>query len=94
MDGWQGSVDVITTGEQDDKNAALETLFNIFQVLAKFPQALQDPVMARLFNQLVEKAGVSPLLVNGRSGAGAQTAPDTAAAAQLPTNIGAQPATA
>jgi hypothetical protein len=60
---WEGSVDVITTGEQKNKTAMLETLFNIFKTVASSPGILQDPVLARLFNQLVEMAGVSPLLL-------------------------------
>lgn len=63
LDGWEGQVDVVTTGEQKNKSAALETLFNIFKIVATTPQILQDPVLARLFNQLVEAAGVSPLLL-------------------------------
>jgi hypothetical protein len=64
-DGWEGRADVITTGEQKNKTAALETLFNIFKVVAQTPQLLQDPVLRRLFNQLVESAGISPMLLNG-----------------------------
>ena len=41
----------------------LETLFNVFKVAAQAPQILNNPVLARLFNQLVEVAGVSPLLL-------------------------------
>ncbi len=60
---WEGNVDVITTGEQKNKTAMLETLFSIFKTVAQAPQLLQDPVLGRLFNQLVEIAGVSPLLL-------------------------------
>jgi hypothetical protein len=56
------NVDVITTGEQKNKSVMLETLFNIFQVVARTPQLLQDPILQKLFNQIVELAGVSPLM--------------------------------
>ena len=77
FDDWEGNTDVITTGEQENKEAAMETLFNLFQVLAKFPTALQDPVLKGLFNQIVEKAGSSPItLGTGRaSGTEVPTAP-------------------
>jgi hypothetical protein len=90
FDDWKGSVDVITTGEQENKDTMMETLFNLFQVVAKFPQVLQNPVMARLFNQMVETAGVSPLLfgaTGSANAAGPQVAPATAAPQQLPTAI-------
>lgn len=56
------NVDVVTTGEQKNKAVVLETLYNIFQVVAQNPQALQDPMLSRLFNQIIETAGVSPAL--------------------------------
>ncbi|MBX3498114.1 MAG: hypothetical protein KF889_01620 [Alphaproteobacteria bacterium] len=62
---WAGTVDVITTGEQKNKAVVLETLFNVFKTVATAPQLLQDPVMARLFNQIVEIAGISPVLLQG-----------------------------
>jgi hypothetical protein len=85
FDDWQGVVDVITTGEQKNKAAMLETLFNVFKTVAQAPQILQDPTLARLFNQLVETAGVSPLLLQPK---GAPTEP----AQQLPEEITAQAA--
>ena len=45
---WEGKVTVITTGEQKNKAAVLETLFNIFQTVATNPQMLQDPQLARI----------------------------------------------
>jgi hypothetical protein len=89
FDDWEGTVDVITTGEQENKDAVMETLFNIFQIVAKFPQVLQDPVMARLFNQIVEKAGVSPLLLGTKGQSAAQTAPSPGptTAQPMPTSI-------
>jgi hypothetical protein len=85
---WRGKVEVITTGEQKNKAVMLETLFNIFQVVAKNPQVLQDPVMRRLFNQIVESAGYSPLLLDGPQGQQPQA--PAAPAQQLPDKIGAE----
>lgn len=84
---WKGSVDVITTGEQKNKAVALETLFNIFKTVAAAPQLLQDPVLARLFNQMVEMAGVSPMLLQSR----APAQPSLPATAALPANTSALP---
>lgn len=81
---WEGHVDVITTGEQRNKTAMLETLFNVFQIVANNPAILQDPVLGRLFNQMVEMAGVSPLLLQSNA---AQTPPQQPANQQLPDNI-------
>ena len=61
VQGLEGNVDVITTGEQRNKSVMLETLFNVFQIIAKNPAILQDPTLARIFNQMVEMAGVSPV---------------------------------
>jgi hypothetical protein len=56
------NVEVVTTGEQKNKAVVLETLYNVFSVVAQNPQVLADETMRRLFNQLVETAGVSPAL--------------------------------
>jgi len=85
FEDWQGTVDVVTTGEQKNKAAMLETLFNVFKTVAQAPQILQDPTLARLFNQLVETAGVSPLLLQPKG-------VPTEAAKQLPEEIAAQAA--
>ncbi|MBS4082922.1 MAG: hypothetical protein KGZ73_05175 [Rhizobiales bacterium] len=69
------NVDVITTGEQKNKAVVMETLFNVFGVVAKNPAILQDPVLARLFNQIVEIAGVSPLLLKPAPGTSATPTP-------------------
>lgn len=49
---------VITTGEQKDKAATLDAINNIMMTYAKNPQALQDPVLALLFKEAVQMAGV------------------------------------
>jgi hypothetical protein len=80
MKDWEGSVSVITGSEQENTDQVLGALFNVFQTIAKFPQALQDPTMQRLFSQILEKSGVSPLIMGNGGGAPAQSA-----APQMPT---------
>jgi hypothetical protein len=76
---WMGTVDVITTGEQKNKAAMLETISNVIKFVTsmQLPDgrnlALEDGPMRRLFLQLMEMAGVSPLLLSG-----AQAAPTPA----------------
>jgi hypothetical protein len=66
---WMGTVDVITTGEQKNKAAMLETLSNVIKFITsmQLPDgrnlALEDGPMRSLFLQLMEVAGVSPLLL-------------------------------
>jgi hypothetical protein len=84
---WEGKIEVITTGEQKNKAVMLETLFNIFQVVAKNPGVLQDPVLRRLFNQIVEAAGYSPLLLDGPNGPAANQPIQQPTGAELPSEI-------
>ena len=49
---------VITTGEQKNKAAIMESLSNLMMVYMKNPQATQDPVLSLLFKQIVEMSGV------------------------------------
>lgn len=74
FDGWEGSIDVDTTGEQKDQKEALSTLFQVFGAVAANPQILQDPTMAKIFNEIVETAGMSPALQQ----TGSQPAPQQA----------------
>jgi hypothetical protein len=66
---WMGTVDVITTGEQKNKAAMLETYNNIigFVMKMQLPDgrnlAMEDGPMRTLFLQLMELAGASPLLL-------------------------------
>lgn len=53
-------VSVVTTGENRNKAAILETLNNILLTVAKNPQILQDPVMLGIFRKIADVAGVSP----------------------------------
>ena len=49
--------------EQQDKQATLATLFQLFGVIGQNPTLLQNPTLAKIFNQIVETAGVSPLFM-------------------------------
>ena len=59
----QARRELITTGEQKDRQKVLSSLFQIFQVVAQNPNVLQNPTMGRLFNEIMETAGVSPALI-------------------------------
>ena len=62
-------MDVITTGEQKNKAAMLEIISNVIKFVTsmQLPDgrnlALEDGPMRSLFLQLMETAGVSPLLL-------------------------------
>jgi hypothetical protein len=58
---WEGTVDVNVTGEQKDKDKMLGYLFQLFGAIAANPAILQDKTMARIFNEIVETIGASPL---------------------------------
>jgi hypothetical protein len=51
-------VSVITTGEQKNKMATLETLSNILTSVSSNPAILQDPVLADIFGEILELSGV------------------------------------
>src|SRR4029077_14443304 len=61
------NVQVNTTGEQKDNQKLLAALFQIFQLVAQNPTVLQNPTIARLFNEIMETSGVSPALLTGAS---------------------------
>ena len=56
-------VDIVTTGEQMNKTATLESLSNILTLTAQNPMILQDPVLKEVFARIVEVAGlgISPV---------------------------------
>ncbi len=66
---FMATVDVVTTGEQKNKAAMLETISNIIGFVTKMQLpdgrnlALEDGPMRTLFLQLMETAGVSPLFL-------------------------------
>lgn len=56
-------VDIVTTGEQMNKTATLESLSNILTLVSQNPQVLQDPVLKEVFARIVEVSGlgISPV---------------------------------
>jgi hypothetical protein len=74
FEDWEGMVDVDTTGEQYDRQALLSTLFQLFGSVAQNPQLLENPTAARIFNEIIETAGASPILQQTGQGSSAQQA--------------------
>lgn len=81
FEGYEPLVDVITTGEQKNKAVVLESLNNAikFIVAMQLPDGrnlvMENETMRRLFNQLVEIAGISPVMLLGNSEKLPQAAP-------------------
>lgn len=55
------SVKVNIVGKQKNIPAVTEKLVNIFRTIVAAPQVLDDPRMARLFNEILENSGLSPI---------------------------------
>lgn len=58
------SVKMVITAENDAKKENLETLSNVYQVIAANPAALQDPRLMKILNMVLEQSGYSPLEIN------------------------------
>lgn len=54
------------TGESKNKMATLESLTNIFTLVAQNPNVLQDPVLSQVFSKIIELSGsgISPVAIN------------------------------
>ena len=55
------SVKVNIVGKQKNMPAITEKLVNIFRTIIAAPQVLDDPRMAKLFNEILENSGLSPI---------------------------------
>lgn len=55
---------VITTGENENSDARVETLTTLFQTLSTNPASLQDPRLMKILNLILEEKGFSPLQIN------------------------------
>lgn len=91
--GWSPKVTIITTGEQKNKAAVLESLNNILMTAAKAPQVLTDPILSKVFSKILEVSGsgISPLslAVDTQQSVGANTTQPTQPTAPegaVPTN--------
>jgi hypothetical protein len=69
FDGIKVKIDIVTTGEQQNKQATLESMSNIFQTVAANPAILQDPVLSEIFYSMVETAGasISPVTLSAKA---------------------------
>ena len=67
---------VITTGEQQNKQAQLESLFNLLTLTLGNPQAMQDPTSVAIINDIIEKSGMSmsPVSLSAQQGQGGNPA--------------------
>ena len=60
---------VNTVNENHNKPAILESLANVFQIIATNPQALQDPRVSMVFNKILEEShAISPALLASITG--------------------------
>jgi len=59
--GFELDVDMNITGEKYNKSAVLESKFNLLEIIAKNPAILENPQTVKLFNQIAELSGTSPL---------------------------------
>ena len=55
------SVKVNIVGKQKNMPAVTEKLVNIFRTIVAAPQVLDDPRMSKLFNEILENSGLSPI---------------------------------
>jgi hypothetical protein len=51
-------VDIITSGENIDKQAMFESLNNMLMTVAQNPQIMTDPMLSKLFGKIIDLAGV------------------------------------
>lgn len=54
-------VEVNIVGKQKNLSQIVDKLTNIFRQLISAPQVLDDPRMAKIFNQILESSGLSPM---------------------------------
>lgn len=54
-------VDVLITGEQDNPAFVADQLSAVFGQVAQNPQILENPKMAKLFNEILDKSNLSPI---------------------------------
>lgn len=60
-------IKVNVAGKQKDLASKVQKLGNIFRQVLASPQILQNPAMAKLFNEIIESSGLSPIDFNGFS---------------------------
>jgi hypothetical protein len=68
---------VNVAGKQKNLDKIITGLTNIFRTVLSAPQLLQDPGIAKLFNEIIEAGGFSPVNFQGFAVAPAQPQPNT-----------------
>ncbi len=66
-------VEMNIAGKQKNLSGMSDKLTNIFRTVIANPQILANPPIAKLFNQILESAGLDPLDFSGLTNAGAPT---------------------
>ena len=59
--GLPVQIGINIAGKQKDMPSQVDKLVNVFRQVASTPQVLDDPRMAKLFNQILESSGLSPI---------------------------------
>jgi hypothetical protein len=80
-------VRVVITNEQKNRAVILESLSNILMSVVKAPQILQDPRLKKIFNKIMEMAGLSPVEIDSIEGEVAQQAPQMAGQPGVPQGL-------
>lgn len=57
-DDIRTKVDIVTTGENVDKAALLESLNTLLITVAQNPQVMTDPALSKLFSRIIDMSGV------------------------------------
>lgn len=69
FDDFDWEADMEITGENEDKQTVLDTLYNALATVAQNPTILQNPVMKMLFMRLLDASGVvSPIDIETAAG--------------------------
>ena len=58
-------VEVDIAGKQQDLEGVVDKLTNIFRTIMVNPAILQNPIMSKIFNQILESSGLEPLDYSG-----------------------------
>lgn len=82
------SIDIVTTGEQVNKAATLESLSSILTLVSQNPMILQDPVLKDIMSRILEVSGIgiSPAELMSRQPM-MQPAPVSAPQAEQPSTL-------
>jgi hypothetical protein len=57
-DNIRTKVDIITTGENQDKAAMMESLNTLLITVAQNPQVISDPALSKLFGKIIDLSGI------------------------------------